>query len=501
MTDNVVNSNDLINLEEEFPTDRALFPLNITNKNLKQSILRFGPCKPNITFPGNADGKHFSTSYYFLMTKSGSKIPRSWLCYSIRLDKAYCETCWLFADRSYSNYKSQWVDGTDDWNHLSQSIQRHECSVQHLNANKLRSLWVKNHTIDKELEKQYTAEAMKWRSILKRVIKIILSLTAGNCALRGNEGSQQIKNPTEGNFLRTVQLLAEFDPILNSVVNDENQKIKYLSWSVQNELIDILSNDIRRTICNDIRNSLFFSVIIDSTQDISKTDQVSLVIRYTNVNHEEKKVEIKESFLGFFVLKKHNAISYAEILLDILIKFNLNVSKCRGQGYDGAAVMSGSFTGLQTRIRNIVPNATFVHCCSHNINLVISDFVKSSRKVLSFFETLQDVFNFFSSNSPRWAQLALGEEQESKIRNKTLKKVCPTRWEARHNAVFSLKQRFVDVLKVLSKIQLTSLKRDEINMATTLQKKTGICRICSYSLCLGTNFKIITSCIKTPAIH
>lgn len=249
---------DLLNLQEDFPTDKALFPELITNKNLKQNILLFGPCKPDINFPINSDGKRFSTSYYYLTTKSGTKIPRLWLCYSVRLDKSYCETSWLFADRSYSKFKSDWIDGINDWNHLSQCIQRHECSIQHLDATKLRSICAKTHTIDAELEKQYSNEAMKWRNILKRLIKIILYLTAGNSALRGNEGSKQLNNPTEGNFLRTVYLLAEFDPFLKSVLEDKNQKIKYLSASIQNELIDILSTDLRRTICNEIRNSIFF---------------------------------------------------------------------------------------------------------------------------------------------------------------------------------------------------------------------------------------------------
>lgn len=105
-------------------------------------------------------------------------------------------------------------------------------------------------------------------------------------------------------------------------------------------------------------------------------------------------------------------------LQNILIKLNLNINKCRGQGYDGAAVMSGSLTGLQTRIRDIVPNATFVHCCSHNINLVLSDAAKCNGKMQSFFENVQDIYNFFSSSVPRWAQLVFGEEHSVKIKNK-----------------------------------------------------------------------------------
>lgn len=219
-----INSENVLHFEEEYPTDRGLFEENI-NDNLKRSILHFGPCKPAVHFPSNIQGRQFSTKYYQVTMKSGLIIPRIWLCYSIILDKAYCETCWLFADRTYGNFKFEWVNGMNDWHHLSQCLQRHEISIQHFEALKVRYLWVKNQTVDANLEKQYSKEATKWRNVLKRLIKIILTITSGNTALRGNEGSLKIQNPTEGNFLRIVNLLSEFDPILNNLLSNEKQKI------------------------------------------------------------------------------------------------------------------------------------------------------------------------------------------------------------------------------------------------------------------------------------
>jgi hypothetical protein len=53
----------------------------------------------------------------------------------------------------------------------------------------------------------------------------------------------------------------------------------------------------------------------------------------------------------------------------ILKEFNLDLNKCRGQGYDGAAVMSGISSGVQKRISDIIPRASYVHCSAHNLNL------------------------------------------------------------------------------------------------------------------------------------
>ena len=46
---------------------------------------------------------------------------------------------------------------------------------------------------------------------------------------------------------------------------------------------------------------------------------------------------------------------------------------CRGQGYDGAANMSGHLSGAQAFISNKYPLAKYVHCVAHSLNLVLTD--------------------------------------------------------------------------------------------------------------------------------
>lgn len=113
--------------------------------------------------------------------------------------------------------------------------------------------------------------------------------------------------------------------------------------------------------------------------------------------------------------------------------------------------MSGQHSGVQTLIRSDFPNALYVHCCAHNLNLVISDASKSSSSVQRFFNIVQTVYNFFSVSAPKWDLLALGKDIELKIQKKTLKRVCPTRREARHDSVFALKERYFDIIKALEK--------------------------------------------------
>ena len=68
------------------------------------------------------------------------------------------------------------------------------------------------------------------------------------------------------------------------------------------------------------------------------------------------------------------------MLKDSLDKIGLNLSLCRGQAYDGANTMSGSISGLQAKVKQVAPNAPYVHCCAHNLNLVLIDSMHSFQK-------------------------------------------------------------------------------------------------------------------------
>ena len=77
-------------------------------------------------------------------------VQRLWLCYSMALQKPYCEVCWLFADRSSPNYENHrgWINGVSGSLHnMLDKIKRHEASNMHIQAHirdgNLARLWIK----------------------------------------------------------------------------------------------------------------------------------------------------------------------------------------------------------------------------------------------------------------------------------------------------------------------------------------------------------------------
>jgi len=80
-----------------------------------------------------------------------------------------------------------------------------------------------------------------------------------------------------------------------------------------------------------------------------------------------------------------DAASLTEKLISCLEKYGLEYKEnLVGQGYDGAAVMSGRCSGVQTRVKEVAKYAFYVHCRAHCLNLVIVDSVKMSQKLHVF---------------------------------------------------------------------------------------------------------------------
>ena len=63
-----------------------------------------------------------------------------------------------------------------------------------------------------------------------------------------------------------------------------------------------------------------------------------------------------EDFMGLYEVDSINASTLVRILKDSLIRFNVSLSKLRGQCFDGASNMSGIRQGVATVIQAEQPN-------------------------------------------------------------------------------------------------------------------------------------------------
>nr|CAI5846637.1 unnamed protein product [Callosobruchus analis] len=120
--------------------------------------------------------------------------------------------------------------------------------------------------------------------------------------------------------------------------------------------------------------------------------------------------------------------------------------------------MSGVYGGLQTLIREHAPNADYVHCAAHALNLVLNDAARHVREVSTFFDNLEKIYTFFGNSIKHWAMLSDDSSEKYLI---TLKKVCPTRWSSRNDALLAVKKNCLLIMKTLYQLNLISNKKDE----------------------------------------
>jgi hypothetical protein len=131
------------------------------------------------------------------------------------------------------------------------------------------------------------------RSILHSILKTIYLPVCGkqNITLRGH-------TEEKSNFIALINYRAETDQILATHLQNSPPNARYLSPTVQNELIDICGRQLQQDIISECNSANCFSVIADETTDVSTTEQIYLCVRYVGVDSDEEMC-VKESFLGF----------------------------------------------------------------------------------------------------------------------------------------------------------------------------------------------------------
>jgi hypothetical protein len=113
---------------------------------------------------------------------------------------------------------------------------------------------------------------------LRTTIAAVKWLTSQSCALRGHDETPESKN--RGNFIELVKLLAEFNSeIVNVVLENAPLNAKYTSPDIQKEILSIIAMKIRKHIRDEVGDAKF-SILVDETCDVSKREQMALVLKF-----------------------------------------------------------------------------------------------------------------------------------------------------------------------------------------------------------------------------
>ncbi|KAL1362984.1 hypothetical protein AAHE18_03G119100 [Arachis hypogaea] len=248
--------------------------------------------------------------------------------------------------------------------------------------------------------------------------------------------------------------------VKQNVLENAPKNAKYTSNDVQKEILHILATKVRNSIREEIGDAKF-CIIVDEARDESKKEQMAIVLRFVTLDGF-----VKERFFDLVHVTDTCATTLKKELISVLSHYNLQVENIRGKGYDGASNMRGEWNGLQALFLKDSPQAYYVHCFAHRLQLAL---VAASREVLQiheFFTQLNSIVTIVSASSKRHDQLqeaqaienanlvAQNELETGKGANQisTLQRAGDTRWSSHFNSICSLVKMFTATNIVLNNI-------------------------------------------------
>ena len=355
-----------------------------------------------------------------------------WLKYNPHLAAAFCVPCALFVSNR-SNKQSLVTKPFRKWTRYTSVIVEHAEKSYHRDAMIAAQTFresIENPSttltcvFDKEKEKRIEEN----RQILKAIARAVLYCGRQCIALCGHrEKLTQSENP--GNFLALLKVLSESDPVLEAHLKTGG-RVTYLSPQSQNEMIEVIGKHfIQKKIVEEILEAKYYSILGDEATSHNE-EKLSIVIRFVDANKD-----IREEFLEFKDLERTTGAAVSETLLSTLRFLNIPIEDCRGQGYDGAASMSSQRVGVQANILTHAPNAAYVHCASHCLNLVVSH-ACSLQPIRNMIDKITQVCLFFNYSPKRNGLLTavIQDQHPENGKKKPLITLCATRWVARIEA-------------------------------------------------------------------
>ncbi|KAM3620053.1 uncharacterized protein V6R79_017566 [Siganus canaliculatus] len=270
-----------------------------------------------------------------------------------------------------------------------------------------------NTSLLQEMDKQYKK---RWRKTkyIKTIADVLLCTATQNIAQHGQRESEGSDN--KGNFLAILELIAKHDPLVKQKMGHSNAK--YTSHNIQNEILEVLAEMVRKDIVEEVKQSWAFSILVDETKDLKKQEQISLVLRYYY------RGTVHESFMHFEHADKLDAAGLTEKIVNSLQKYGLeNREQLVWQGYDGASRLpavlhvlrdiddenngdrcveaqglSGqidlNFTGLLVIFRRILGDTKFLSDMLQSPSLYLARAVDLIEALQDTFEQYRDVLFF-----------------------------------------------------------------------------------------------------------
>lgn len=327
----------------------------------------------------------------------------------------------------FANTSNVWKSGCNlnKIKHASTRVKEHESSDVHVLAAESYIRFDQTKRIEDLMNREQAELRSKNiknnQDIVKRIVNWILCIGRQGIAYRGSLESTKYfsdKSVNHGNLLEVMRTASQYDEKLRfhlekceslgekDINNDtkgpkgRGSKLTFLSKTTFNKIIFEIGDAMKKIIVKKIKESGFYSLMVDSTQDISGHEQCAIVIRFVNATT----FEIEEKLVGILLLTDTTGEGYFNAIFPYLEKLGLPVSMMVACSFDGASNMRSDEVGLQRRLKAVNDIIVYIWCFAHNLNLCVCESVSSTTSARNLFGLLQTPHNFCSASYKRIAE-------------------------------------------------------------------------------------------------
>ena len=193
-------------------------------------------------------------------------------------------TVWHFSQVVFATGKN-----ATEYNH---GFLKHQRCGEHINNAKAWHKYKTATPIESQLDRQRACrlqtaqlERSERFNASSTIIDVAVTLARLRLPFRGHD---ETCDSTDRGVFREIIDLPRYDATLHIHIVKSSRNPKgypsYLSAESQNDIIHCAASAIRERIITEVQNAQYFSVCMDTTPDESRTDQLSIIVRYVHTD-------------------------------------------------------------------------------------------------------------------------------------------------------------------------------------------------------------------------
>lgn len=408
------------------------WPSDISLNGQEKKSQKFG----GQSFPKQSDGRSFQLKW----TEK-----YDWIEYSKINDKVYCYACRQFGIGTANDIFT--TTGFNGWKRAltaGQGFQKHEASSFHINAMLSWKQQIIRKNTNQEVSTLLSTNILEKRQYyFKSIVGVILFLVKNELPFRGDWDENEGKEFGLFNNLFEYTMLK--DEYLKECHKIMPANALYTSPKIQNEVINIIADELRKLIVADLNSATYLTLLSDGTKDRNGDEIISIAFRYVK---DSKPMEV---LVDFQKTDDLTASGLSNVIIDRIQTLQINDDKIISQCYDGAPVMSGDHGGVQKLIeehyQRIIP---YVHCCNHRFHLVVEAVAEKVNSCKLFFGEIRLLHNFFRKFNVR-----------KQYSGTSIPRLIETRWSGHLYATQSVAKNFQAIFSTLEHVKNSNDKSIE----------------------------------------